>query len=108
MIEYLKGRRDHEGPIRASEQWLPACSFVEDTCEKLIELATIFPTGLYQLDSNEHWNLFEIATALNAEFQFNWKIEATSDYEWDSRMIDDRTRMPSLNKRLTGLGKLSA
>jgi dTDP-4-dehydrorhamnose reductase len=89
-----------EGVIRASTRWFPAASFVEDTGSKLIEIAARSTPGIYLLDSNQKWNLFEIATALNTQFNFGWKIEPTEDYGWDSRMMDERMQMPSLRERL--------
>jgi len=100
MIEYFRKRMADDGVIRASIRWYPACSFVEDACSKLIEMATIFPSGICMLDSNEKWNLFEIASALNEQFHFNWKIEPSEEYGWDSRMIDERMNMPSLRESL--------
>jgi len=100
MIEYFQRRLKEEGVIRASTRWFPAASFVEDTGSKLIEIAAASAPGIYLLDSNEKWNLFEIATALNQQFNFGWRIEPTEDYGWDSRMIDERMNMPSLKERL--------
>jgi len=107
MIDFFKRKIQSEGIIRASTKWLPACSFLEDTSSKLIELATVFPPGIFMLDSNECWNLYEIAVALNEEFSFGWKIEATDDYVFDSRMIDERIKMISLKERLPQLNQTS-
>lgn len=103
MVEFLKRRMLNEGKVRASVKWWPACSFVEDASAKLIELAVDAPAGIYMLDSNEKWSLFEIASALNLQYGFSWNIEATEDYGWDSRMIDKRITMPSLRERLPAL-----
>lgn len=103
MVEFLKRRMLDEGKVRASTRWFPACSFVEDASEKLVELSSDAPPGIYMFDSNEKWSLYEIATALNQQFGFSWKVEATEDYGWDSRMIDIRISMPSLKERLVSL-----
>lgn len=106
MIDFFERRIQSEGIIRASTKWLPASSFLEDTSIKLIELATIFPPGTYMLDSNERWNLYEIAVALNKKFSFGWKIEPTDDYVFDSRMIDERVKMVSLKERLPEIANI--
>ncbi|HYV94183.1 MAG TPA: sugar nucleotide-binding protein [Chitinophagales bacterium] len=104
MIDFFDRRIQSEGIIRTSTEWLPACSFLEDTSVKLIELATFFSPGIYMLDSNEQWNLYEITLALNQKFNFGWIIEPTDDYVFDSRMIDKRVKMVSLKERLSQLG----
>lgn len=100
MIKFLERKMKNEGVIRVSTQWLPACSFLQDTCAKLVELATIFSPSLYMIDSNEGWNFFEIATALEKKFNFGWKIEPDNNYVFDGRMMDDRMNMISLQSRI--------
>jgi dTDP-4-dehydrorhamnose reductase len=103
LVEFLRRRMEEEGKVRASTQWYPACSFVEDTATKLLELSNDVPPDVYMIDSNERWNLYEIATALNEQLGYGWLIEATNDYGWDSRMEDKRLHMPSLKQRLPSL-----
>lgn len=103
IVDFFERGMKNEGVIKASIKWLPACSFLEDACESMIQLATIFPPGTYMLDSNERWNIYEIAVALNEKFHFGWQIEATEDYVFDSRMIDERVKMVSLKSRLPAL-----
>ncbi|MBP9883352.1 MAG: hypothetical protein KBF32_08115, partial [Chitinophagales bacterium] len=67
-----------------------------DTCSQLIDLAADCPPSLYQLDANEHWNFFEIATALNKLHGHPWKVEAVSGEIMDNRMTDARLQLPSL------------
>jgi dTDP-4-dehydrorhamnose reductase len=96
MIDYLQRQMDESGIIRANVNWKPACSFLDDTCSQLIDLAADCPPSLYQLDANEHWNFFEIATALNKLHSNPWKVEAVSGEIMDNRMTDARLQLPSL------------
>ena len=98
MIDFL-ARQD---VVRASEKWFPACSFLADTAVALQTLAYAAP-DLYLLDSNDRWNFYQIATALNDLHGNPWRIEKTADFIYDQRMRDPRTNMPSLDKRLPSL-----
>jgi dTDP-4-dehydrorhamnose reductase len=100
MIDFFERKMRTEGVIKASVNWKPACSFLEDSCEKIADIGLNFSAATYQLDSNERWDFFSIATALNKFHGTRWNIVRTKDYTWDSRMKDDRTGMPLLNERL--------
>lgn len=107
MIDFFQRKTKELGNVPASHRWMPACSFLEDTCEKLIEVAQYFSPGIYAVDSNERWNFFEIAKALNHLHGHPWKIVATEDYIADTRMIDERLKMISLRDRLVLLSETS-
>ena len=100
MIDFLERKMREEGEVRLSVNWKPACSFLEDTCEKLVEIVDSYEPGLYMIDSNERWNIYEIATALNELHRDRWKIVRTEDPATDTRMIDSKVNMPSLKERL--------
>jgi dTDP-4-dehydrorhamnose reductase len=89
------GRR--EGPIEASERWLPACSFLEDTAAALRRAALATP-GLYMIDSNTRWTFYEIARAL-----FGDRATPMQGLAQDQRMIDPRLEVPPLEVRLPAL-----
>jgi dTDP-4-dehydrorhamnose reductase len=100
MIEYFRKKFKEEALIKASLHWIPACSFVDHTAQKLIELSENYLPGICMIDSNTGRNVFEIACALNHQYNFNWSIQPSEDYGWDSRMLDERMQMPSLESRL--------
>ena len=103
MINFFHKKLNGKNAVRCSTQWVPACSFLEDTCRKLLDLATIFPSGIYMLDSNQQWSMFEIASALTKKYGYGWKVEPVNDFGWNSRMIDERMNMPSLQTKLPHL-----
>lgn len=105
MVDYLDRMQKSQGVIRASSKWLPACSYLEDTADGLLQLAEM-DCGLYLLDSNAGgWSFHEIACALRDKQRFDWDIRETTEFVQDQRMIDPRMKVASLNKRLPTLPK---
>jgi dTDP-4-dehydrorhamnose reductase len=102
MIDFLENEMDNHGVIKTSDLWLPACSFVEDTAQMLYQLHQQEP-AVYHIDSNHHWNFFEIVSALKETLGFEWKIERRSDFKYDQRMFDYRLQTPVLSTRLQQL-----
>ncbi len=83
----------HDGPVRASRRFVPACSFLPDTADAMVPLLAAAP-GVYMIDANEGWSFFEIASALGA------RVVADDTLVRDERMIDPRVRVASLRARL--------
>ncbi len=102
MIDFLDKKFQTEGLVACSTQWLPACSFLEDTVVVLSQMPDR-DAGLYQFDSNRQWNFYQIAFALNKLTGKSWKITATDSFVFDQRMLDDRLALVSLKTRLTSL-----
>ncbi len=100
-------RQAAHGAVRASTRWLPACSFVDDTAAALAALVRGAP-GLYQLDSNRGWSFHEIVSALAAAEGRPWRIEASEDFVYDQRLLDERVALPALRTRLPGLPALGS
>ena len=95
MIDFLAKQE----VVRASEKWFPACSFLADTAVSLHSIAHATP-DLYLLDSNNRWDFYQIATALNNLHGNQWRIEKTADFVYDQRMFDPRIKIPTLDKWL--------
>lgn len=90
------------GKVRASARWIPACSFLEDTADALLEIAAARP-GLYHVDGNEGWSFYDLACALEKRHQAGWSIEPTWAWAYDQRLIDGRISLPPLADRLPEL-----
>lgn len=99
MIDYLDRMQRESGVVRVSERWFPACSLLTDTADALMRLSAMSP-GLYHLDSNRRWNFFQIVAALNEIRGRPWQVEATQDFVYDQRLLDERLNVPSLAERL--------
>ena len=103
MADYFTRLQAETGQVVASTEWFPACSFLDDTAQVLAEMATadLAPApGVYLLDSNPGWSLFNIAGALNAAMGGPWQVRATNDRHVDHRMHDPRLPVPTLAERL--------
>ncbi|MBK9729870.1 MAG: sugar nucleotide-binding protein [Chitinophagaceae bacterium] len=100
MIDYLQNQMNKFGEVRVNINWKPACSFIEDTCDRLLDLALNDAPSLYMIDANTRWNLFEIATALNHQHGNRWKILPFAGENIDNRMNDERINIPALDQRL--------
>ena len=103
MADYFTRLQAEHGEVAASTKWFPACSFLDDTANALAEMATgdLAPApGVYMLDSNPGWSLYDIAGALNAAMGADWQVRATEDRNVDHRMDDPRLPIPTLANRL--------
>ncbi|MBL8510329.1 MAG: sugar nucleotide-binding protein [Betaproteobacteria bacterium] len=99
MVAHAHREQQAHGRVSASDQWWPACSFLQDTAAALLGLLDQ-PPGLYLLDSNRGWDFVTLLQALKAAHGFNWQIAPNQDYRHDQRMIDGRINMPSLAQHL--------
>jgi dTDP-4-dehydrorhamnose reductase len=104
MIDFFDRETRARGEVRASTQWRPACSFLDDTADAIARLLGEAP-GRYLLDSNTRWTFFEIAQALSALHGDRWSIVPTEHPTQDQRMIDPRVPIASLATRLPALSR---
>ncbi|MEQ8822278.1 MAG: sugar nucleotide-binding protein [Sumerlaeia bacterium] len=104
MLSFFEENMRQHGVIRASTRWLPACSFLEDTADGLMQVLAQ-PPGLYHINSNLEQNFYDIACALKAHHGADWKIEPTEDFVYDQRLFDGRIEVPILLERLPELAQ---
>ncbi len=102
MIDFVHQNLEGEGQVKASQKWLPACSFLQDTADALMGLMGRDP-GLYMIDSNRGWNFFEILTALKALHNADWTVACSQDFVLDQRLIDPKMNVPPLSDHLPSL-----
>ena len=102
MVDFLEREDRENGAIRASQRWVPSCSLLPDTAEALVKLGSI-DCGLYLLNQNDRWNFYEVVEALKHKLNTDWTVEMTDDFTFDQRMLDERLRLPGLEKRLETL-----
>jgi dTDP-4-dehydrorhamnose reductase len=103
MVESLYEKMEGDGVIRPSRRWIPATSFMTDTCAALRELMERGEAGTFQLDSNSECALTfaDIAEALKVKHGADWLIEPVDDYVHDQRLLETRISMPRLDERLS-------
>ncbi len=102
MIEGLCRMMEKDGKIAASTRWIPATSFMADTCDVLLQLLRENQAGTYHLDSNA-WcalNFCEIVHRLKAKMNSDWIVESQRNYTHDQRLLDKRITMRTLTERI--------
>ncbi len=107
MLDFLHHQHLENGNIKASSEWLPACSFLMDTCDGLMKAATFDDGGLFLLDSNRGWSFFEIVEALARQRAESWQVQKTDDFIYDQRMIDPRLGTKPLSDHLKALRNIT-
>ena len=101
MVDYLARTNAAQNGIDASANWLPACSFLQDTAVALATLLCDVDTrGIYHLDANPGLSFFEIASRLNDRHGGVWNVWRTTEPHWDQRLIDERIRLAPITERL--------
>ncbi len=82
--------QQNQGVVRASSQWFPACSRLEETARVLWNLRDSEP-GLYQVDSNRNHSFFEILRRLKEEWgDDSWTLEPDDAFTGVQCMLDER------------------
>ncbi|MCB9473472.1 MAG: sugar nucleotide-binding protein [Candidatus Delongbacteria bacterium] len=99
MQAQLEAQQQREGRILASARWQPACSFLDDSAACLAGLAG--RSGLYHLDGNPGLSCHAIVRALALRFARDWRVEASEEFVWTSRLLDERLQPVSIEERLT-------
>ncbi len=89
------------GPIRASADWIPATSLLDDTAQVLLDQVANPRPGLHHLDANadEAWSYPQIVAAIAESLDRDWPIEITHDRADDQRLLDGLAIAP-LSARL--------
>ena len=106
MLCTLDDWQERQGCVAASRLWKPACSFMEDTAQALLNLIEEPTGGLLHLDSNaqEGHSFDSIVAALRETGgRKHWQIRIHDDYAHDQRLVGGPARLPALSERLVGL-----
>ncbi len=103
MLAQLDEWQRREGRVAASTVWRPACSFMDDTAQALLDLIEHPAPGIVHLDSNaEEGHSFDaIVAALKQRFgRRDWVLHVHPDYRHDQRLAGGAARLPALSARL--------
>lgn len=89
------------GPIGASQDWIPATSFLDDTAQVLLGLCSAPQAGLHHLDANaeEAWTYPQIVRAISQALGTDWPVEVLRDRIDDQRLLSGLP-LPALSERL--------
>jgi dTDP-4-dehydrorhamnose reductase len=105
MLAELDRWQARDGRVLASHHWVPACSFMDDTCEALCSLLEAPVPGVHHLDSNANdaWKFDRLAVALKHRFERAWNVvpdESDGAYRHDQRLVGGSVRLAPLSSRL--------
>lgn len=100
MMDYFTNEMKQRGVIQASEHRYPSCSFLADTADALFEILTKRGPGIYQLNGNANYSLYDIAIGLKELHDTDWQIECTDEPKRDNRMIDSSISIRPISNRL--------
>lgn len=102
MLDFFE-RSARDGILELSTNWFPACSFLEDTADALVELESRGAQGLFHLDGNPGLSLYDIGTRLSGIHANRWRVKAIGEPHYYNLMRDDRVPVRSgLRKPRTG------
>jgi dTDP-4-dehydrorhamnose reductase len=108
MLAELDRWQAREGRVRASAHWVPACSFMSQTCQALLQLIEQPRAGTFHLDANatQAWRFDQIVDALCRQFGKPWWVESDSSdgaYRHDQRLVGGDLALPALSDALPAL-----
>jgi dTDP-4-dehydrorhamnose reductase len=106
MLAHLEAQQQEHGLIKASQGWIPACSFMTDTALALWQLIQEPQPGLHHVDSNqqEAWTYLAIVQKLKEKLGYShWSIQADNEYQHDQRLASPRPNITPLSLRLLEL-----
>lgn len=98
MIDYLSRQMQHNGVIKASNQWYPSCSYLCEIGEVISDIISSNDPGLFLLNANENMSFFDIVTDL-AKKHTDFVVEKKDNIIRDDRMIDNRVKFHNVFKR---------
>ncbi len=99
MLYQFDEEQQRKGKVMLSDQFLPSCSFVEDTVRVLTERMNAKP-GIYQVNANRGLNLYELGCYLKKIYQKDWQLEKTTEPAQNQLMLDDRIQIEELESAL--------
>ena len=102
MIYALNQQQKEQGFVSASEAWIPATSFMQDTCSALLQIVQNQRTGVYHFDSNAiaGLNFAGLVKRLANKYALNWNIRKDNNYVHDQRLLESRLEIPCITKYL--------
>lgn len=101
MLRALDGWQLAHGEVAASRAWIPACSYMADTAQALLQLLS--QPGVHHVDSNaaEGWTFAQLVAALARQHQRpDWRLRVHDDYRHDQRLAGGDRWVPPLSTRL--------
>ncbi len=88
------------GVVKASTNFFPAVSFIDDTVNEIYRISLEYEKGLFMIDSNDGINYYDLLMKVKNIYQKDWVVEKTIDFIYNQTMIDERIKIPKLSEKL--------
>lgn len=88
MLAQLKKEMDDNGVVKASTNFYPSVSFMEETAKAVYEIMDMDP-DIYLVNSNKNHSYYDIVNLLKDSHPFI-EVTPTDEPDLDNRMIDER------------------
>ena len=72
FLAFMKDQIDKRGPFKASHDQYLSFMFIEDTAKYLVDLPFNYPPGLYHLNSNEFYSMYDVLMNLKEHYDLEW------------------------------------
>jgi len=96
MFRFFAEQIKSQGRISVSSQFFPSCSFLPDTTEAMYRMISNYIHGLYFINANHTWSLYDIAIKIKHHFHLPWTIEKTDNFSRNDLLMDPRLPIPFL------------
>ena len=95
MFKFIKDNTNEHGIITVSNQFYPSASFLDDTANAVIDIIKK-PPGLYLVNGNPKYSLYEILHLLKDKFKLHIEIQKDDTFQRNDLMIDHEVTIQSL------------
>jgi dTDP-4-dehydrorhamnose reductase len=93
MFRFFNEQHKTKGRIAVSSRFYPSCSYLDDTAKGIIHIIEIKQPGVYHLNANKDYSLFELATLLKTKRNEPWIVEKDDTFSRNDLMIDNRMNL---------------
>ena len=91
----IKDNINQEGIITVSNKFYPSASFLDVSADAVIDIIKK-PPGLYLVNSNPRYSLYEILQLLKDKFKLDITIQKDDTFQRNDLMIDHEVKVQSL------------
>jgi len=72
FLNFVKKQMEKDGEFNASRSHFISFMFIEDTVEHLMKFPTHFPSGLFHLNANEFFSVYDLLKNLKEQYKHDW------------------------------------
>lgn len=74
FLTFVKDQIDKRGVYHAPKKHLISFMFIEDTVQYLLNLTNQYPSGLYHLNGNEFYSVYDVLMNLKEKYGHDWLV----------------------------------